>query len=54
MGHAMMAYFDERPDEYSNPTAASVRVAAMISSAISIDPEWFWQNVKKGDYWRNG
>src|SRR5262249_18549385 len=20
MGHAMMAYFDERPDEYSNPT----------------------------------
>jgi len=54
MGHAMMAYFDERPDEYSNPTAASDRVAAMISSAISVDPEWFWQNVKKRDYWRKG
>jgi len=26
----------------------------MISSAISLDPKWFWQNVKKGDYWRNG
>ena len=46
MGHAMMAYFDERPDEYSNPTAASDRVAVMISSAVSADPEWFWQSVK--------
>jgi hypothetical protein len=52
MGHAMMAYFDERPDEYSNPTAASDRVAAMISSAINADPEWFWRGVRKGDYWR--
>src|SRR5262249_24080116 len=47
LAFAMTAYFDERPDEYSNPTAASDRVAAMISSAVSVDPEWFWQ-----DYWR--
>jgi hypothetical protein len=54
MGHAMMAYFDERPDEYSNPTAASERVAAMISSAISVDPDWFWRSIRKGDHWRRG
>jgi hypothetical protein len=54
MGPAMMAYFDERPDEYSNPTAASDRVAAMISSAISVDPEWFWPSVRKSDYRRGG
>ena len=54
MAFAMTAYFDERPDEYSNPTAASERVAAMICSAISLDPEWFWQSVRRGDYWPRG
>ena len=54
MGHAMAAYFDERPDEYSNPTAASDRVAAMISSAVRVDSEWFWQSVRRGDHWSTG
>ena len=54
MGHAMMAYFDERPDEYSNPTAASDRVAAMLSSSISVDPGRFWRSVRKSDYRRGG
>ena len=54
MAVAMTAYFEERPDEYSNPTAASERVAAMICSAISLDPEWFWQSVRRGDYWPRG
>jgi hypothetical protein len=51
MAIAMTAYFEERPDEYSNPKAASDRVAAMISSAVSLDPEWFWQSVRRGDHW---
>jgi hypothetical protein len=54
MGFAMMAYYEERPDEYNNPTAASDRVAAMISSAVSVDPEWFWQSVRRGDHWSKG
>ena len=54
MAVAMTAYFEERPDEYRNPAAASTRVAAMISSAVSLDPEWFWQSVRRGDYWPRG
>ena len=54
MAVAMTAYFEERPDEYSNPTAASDRVAVMISSAVSVDPEWFWQSVRRGDHWSKG
>jgi hypothetical protein len=27
--------------------AVSEKVAVMISSAASVDPEWFWQNVKR-------
>jgi hypothetical protein len=54
MGFAMMAYYEERPEARADRVAASHQVAVFISSAVSVDPEWFWQNVKRGDYWRKG
>jgi hypothetical protein len=41
-------------EEKTDQIAVSEKVAVMISSAVSVDPEWFWQNVKRGDYWRKG
>jgi hypothetical protein len=38
--------------EKTDQAAASHNVAVMISSAVTIDPEWFWRNVRKADYWR--
>jgi hypothetical protein len=26
---------------------ASARVAEMIASAINVDPEWFWKNMRR-------
>src|SRR5262249_62126063 len=49
---AMTVYLEARPEEKTDQAAASEKVAVMISSAISVDPEWFWRNVKPGDYWR--
>ena len=51
---AMTVYFEARPEEKTDQIAVSEKVAVMISSAVSVDPEWFWQNVKRGDYWRKG
>ena len=50
MGFAMMAYYEERPEAYADQVAASHQVAIFISSAINADSEWFWRNVRKGDY----
>jgi hypothetical protein len=33
-------------------SSSEQRADGPFSSAVSVDPEWFWQNVKKGDYWR--
>jgi hypothetical protein len=53
--HAAMAvYLEAHPEEKTDQIAVSEKVAVMISSAVSVDPEWFWQNVKRGDYWREG
>jgi hypothetical protein len=51
---AMTVYFEARPEEKTDQIAVSEKVAVMISSAVSVDPQWFWQNVKRGDYWRKG
>ena len=51
---ATTVYFDTRPEENTDQAAASHKVAVMISSAVSVDPEWFWQNLKRGNYWRKG
>ena len=51
---AMTVYFEARPEEKTDQIVVSEKVALMISSAVSVDPEWFWQNVKRGDYWRKG
>ena len=40
--------------EKTDQIAVSEKVAVMISSAVSVDHEWFWQNLKRGDYWRKG
>jgi len=40
--------------EKTDQIAVSEKVAVMISSAVSVDPEWFWRNLKRGDYWRKG
>ena len=49
---AMTVYLEARPDEKTDRIAVSEEVAVMISSAVSVDPEWFWRGVRKGDYWR--
>jgi hypothetical protein len=51
---AMTVYFEARPEEKTDQAAASHKVAVMISAAISVDPEWFWQNLKTSNYWRKG
>ena len=51
---AMTVYLEARLEEKTDQIAVSEKVAVMISSAVSVDPEWFWQNVKRGDYWRKG
>jgi len=50
----MTVYFEGRPEEKTDQAAASHKVAVMISSAVSVDPAWFWQNLKTSDYWRRG
>jgi hypothetical protein len=50
----MTVYLEARPEEKTDQAAVSEKVATMIASAVSVDPEWFWQNVKKGEYWRKG
>jgi hypothetical protein len=52
---AVTVYLEARPEEKTDQRATSERatsekVAAMISSAVSVDPERFWQSVRKGDY----
>jgi hypothetical protein len=47
---AMTVYLETRPEENTDQIAVSEKVA-VIFSAVSVDPEWFWQNVKRGDYW---
>jgi hypothetical protein len=51
---AMTVYLEARPEETPDQAAASHKVAVMISSAVSVDPEWFWRSVRKGDYRRGG
>jgi hypothetical protein len=43
-----------RPEEKTDQATASHKVAVMISSAVSVDPEWFWQSVRRGDHWSKG
>ena len=50
----MTVYLEARAEAKTDRLAVSETVAVMISSAVSVDPEWFWQNVKRGDYWRKG
>jgi hypothetical protein len=50
----MTIYLETWPEEKTDQRAASEKVAAMISSAVSVDPEWFWRSVRKGDYGRGG
>ena len=51
---AMSLYLEARPQEKSDQLTASHKVAIMISSAVSLDPESFWRSVREGDYWRRG
>jgi hypothetical protein len=51
---ATTVYFEARPEGKTEQAAASHKVGVMISSAISVDPEWFWRGVRKGDYWLKG
>ena len=50
----MTVYLEARLEEKADQRATSEKVAAMISSAVSVDPEWFWRSVRKGDYGRGG
>jgi hypothetical protein len=45
---AKQAYCSARPDARADPGAASARINEMIASAISIDPTWFWKNIRSG------
>jgi hypothetical protein len=38
---AMTVYLEARPEEKTDQIAVSEKVAVMISSAVSVDPEWF-------------
>ena len=49
---AMTVSFEARREEKTDQIAVSEKVAVMISLAVSVDPEWFWKNIKTGDYWR--
>jgi hypothetical protein len=46
---AMTVYLEARPEVKTDRLVASEKVAAMISSAVSADPAWFWRNVRKRD-----
>jgi hypothetical protein len=50
----MTVYLGARPEEKADQVAASHKVAVMISSVVSVDPEWFWRSARKGDYRRGG
>jgi hypothetical protein len=53
--HATMSvYLEVRLEEKADQRTTSEKVAAMRSSAVSVDPEWFWRGVRKGDYRRGG
>jgi hypothetical protein len=41
---AMAVYLAECPGP---PLETSERVATMIASAVSVDPEWFWKNLPR-------
>jgi lambda repressor-like predicted transcriptional regulator len=43
---AQAAYFQVHPDALANRLEASTRVNEMIASAIQVDPQWFWKNVR--------
>jgi hypothetical protein len=43
---AEAVYYQARPEAMSDPLAASARINEMIASAIRVDPEWFWKNVR--------
>jgi len=43
---ATAVYAQARPEAMGDPLAASARINEMIASAIRVDPEWFWKNVR--------
>jgi hypothetical protein len=44
---AMAVYLGERPETRADTFAASGRVAEMIASAINMNPDWFWKNLRR-------
>ena len=45
---AMEVYYEARPEACADPSEASHRVMQLISSAVRVDPTWFWKNVRSG------
>jgi hypothetical protein len=43
---AEMIYFNAHPEAAADKLAASARINEMIASAIQIDPQWFWKNLR--------
>ena len=44
---AEAVYFQAHPEALADRLAASARINEMIASAINVDPEWFWKNVRR-------
>jgi hypothetical protein len=39
-------YFEAHPEALADRLAVSGRTNEMIASAINVDPQWFWKNVR--------
>jgi hypothetical protein len=44
----LQVYYEARPEARADPSEASHRVMQLISSAVRVDPTWFWKNVRSG------
>ncbi len=43
---AEAAHFQAHPEAAADRLAASARINEVIASAIQVDPQWFWRNVR--------